>query len=198
MKKSLKIAVTGGIGSGKSTALSIISKMGYKTVSLDAVYAELLSNEDFVMKICDEMGVLPIIIDGKKHINREEISKKVFSDKNLLKKLNDLTHSAIFQKAFSYYDSGIVFYEVPLLFEGGYEKLFDFVLVIIRDKNERIESVKLRDNLSEDSVNAKINNQVDYDNLDLSLHILIKNNSSVANLEEQLKGAIANFERYND
>ena len=84
------------------------------------------------------------------------------------------------------------------MFEGGYEKLFDFVLVIIRDKNERIESVKLRDNLSEDSVNAKINNQVDYDNLDLSLHILIKNNSSVANLEEQLKGAIANFERYND
>ena len=57
MKKSLKIAVTGGIGSGKSTALSIISKLGYKTVSLDAVYTELLSNEDFVMKICDEMDV---------------------------------------------------------------------------------------------------------------------------------------------
>ena len=198
MKKSLKIAVTGGIGSGKSTALSIISKLGYKTVSLDAVYTELLSNEDFVMKICDEMGVLPIIINGKKHINREEISKKVFSNKNLLKRLNDLTHSAIFQKAFSYYDSGIVFYEVPLLFEGGYEKLFDFVLVIMRDKNERIESVRLRDGVSNDLVNAKINNQVDYDNLDLSLHILIENNSSVAHLEEQLKGAIANFEKEND
>ena len=68
----------------------------------------------------------------------------------------------------------------------------------MRDKNERIESVRLRDGVSNDLVNAKINNQVDYDNLDLSLHILIENNSSVAHLEEQLKGAIANFEKEND
>ena len=75
MKKSLKIAVTGGIGSGKSTALSIISKLGYKTVSLDAVYTELLSNEDFVMKICDEMDVLPIIINGKNGTHQTQYLK---------------------------------------------------------------------------------------------------------------------------
>ena len=58
--KALTIAVTGGIGSGKSTVCKYISEKGYQVISCDDVYKELLQNEDFVLKISNKMNVPPI------------------------------------------------------------------------------------------------------------------------------------------
>ena len=76
-----KIAITGGIGSGKSTVSEIIRKMGYVVVSADKVYSELLLNEDFVKEICELMNISPIEKDGRITIDRKALSALVFSDK---------------------------------------------------------------------------------------------------------------------
>ena len=64
--KNIKIAVTGGIGSGKSTVLKMIGDLGYPVVSCDKVYADLLLDEGFVRLVSDEMGVLPLIFASVK------------------------------------------------------------------------------------------------------------------------------------
>ena len=55
MQNNKVIAITGGIGSGKSTCLQIIEKLGYKSISADLVYQDLLLDESFVQTICDDV-----------------------------------------------------------------------------------------------------------------------------------------------
>jgi dephospho-CoA kinase len=79
-----------------------------------------------------------------------------------------------------------VFAEVPLLFECGFEKHFDQVIVVVRDRKARIESVKRRSNLSEEQIVARMNAQFDYDNSDLSDYIVIKNDGTETDLEQKV------------
>ena len=60
--------------------------------------------------------------------------------------------------------SGVVFAEVPLLFEGNYQTKFDYVIVVVRDLNDRIEAIKLRDGGEKEEILQRIHAQFDYDN----------------------------------
>lgn len=195
MKNNIKIAVTGGIGSGKSLAMSIISELGYNTVSLDDVYANLLKEEWFIIRISNEFAIEPIHLGGQLFLDKKKLASIVFHDKSKLEKLNRLTHSEIFKRAFSIYRKGMIFFEVPLLFEGNYVSQFDKVFVIRREKKIRVESVMMRDNVTLDEALLRINNQVDYDNLDLSLHTIIYNDSTKESLKNNLIRAIDSIEK---
>ncbi len=190
----MKIAVTGGIGSGKSTVIDIISREGYKTVSLDKVYSELLNNPDFVKEVCKITDTLPIEKDGKIALDRAAVADKVFFDKKILANLNDFTHDRIIKAAFE--EGGDdAFYEVPLLFEGSYEKLFDKVIVLMRDKNKRLESAALRDGVSIEKEKKRAENQYDYENNDLSLHIVIVNDGDLQSLEEKVRKILSEIKQ---
>ena len=190
----MKIAVTGGIGSGKSTVIDIISREGYKTVSLDKVYSELLDNPEFVREVCKITDTLPIEINGKVALDRKAVADKVFSDKKALEKLNEFTHKKVIETAFE--EGGDdAFYEVPLLFEGGYEKLFDKVIVLMRDKNKRLESAALRDGVSVEKEEKRAENQYDYENNDFSLHIVIVNDGDFKSLEEKVRKVLSEIKQ---
>ena len=185
-----RIAITGGIGSGKSTVMKIIEEQGYCTVSFDEVYHDLLSDENFVSDICALVGVRPLLIDGRKTLNRQAVSDKVFSDSALLDKLNAFTHEKITKAAFVKGDSfgaEIVFYEVPLLFESRLENLFDRVIVVMRNRDVRIAEAARRDGRSVDEVALRAEKQFDYENNDLSLHIVIENDGDLQSLKERVK-----------
>ena len=87
------------------------------------------------------------------------------------------------------------FYEVPLLFEGGYEKLFDKVIVLMRDKNKRLESAALRDGVSVEKEKKRAENQYDYENNDLSLHIVIVNDGDFQSLEEKVRKVLSEIKQ---
>lgn len=185
-----KIAVTGGIGSGKSTVMKIIAEQGYCTVSFDEVYRELLDDERFVNDICDLVGVKPLIVDGKKTLDRHAVSERVFSDTKLLDKLNNFTHEKITKTAFNkgdLFDADIVFYEVPLLFESRLENLFDKVIVVMRNRAVRIADAARRDGRSVEEISLRAEKQFDYEKNDLSLHIVIKNDGDLKSLKQCVK-----------
>lgn len=194
MKKTKRIAVTGGIGSGKSTVINIIARFGYETIDLDEVYSELLENEEFVLGICETIGVKPLIEKGKATLDRAAVSKKVFGDKTLLKKLDSFTHERIIAAAFAKAENsggGLVFFEVPLLFESGLEKSFDEVIVVKRALSERLKSAAKRDGVSVSDIEMRAKNQFDYDNNDLSLHIVIMNDGDVESLKEKVRKVLS-------
>ena len=91
---------------------------------------------------------------------------------------------------------------MPLLFEGGYEEYFDGVVVVLRDKNDRIKSVLKRDNLSENEVIKRLNSQIDYDNHDFAKYYVIHNNSNLSDLREKVgltaEQIIKNFKNWPD
>lgn len=191
----MKIALTGGIGSGKSAVLKILKEFGEHTISFDAVYKRLLLNEDFLLGVYGAATVKPEYKNGRLYLNSSVISKKVFSDTLALKKLNAFTHEKVFAEAFKqgkvFEDNGErVFYEVPLLFEGGYQNRFDKVWVVVRDKGVRISAAAARDGLSEFEVEKRVKNQFDYENCDLSIHTIISNDGDLPSLKVKVESAL--------
>ncbi len=188
-----KIAITGGIGSGKSTVSEIIRKMGYVVVSADKVYSELLLNEDFVKEICELMNISPIEKDGRITIDRKALSALVFSDKTQLSRLNDFTHPRIMDEIFrrSKGVEPLFFAEVPLLFERGYETEFDNVFVVRRQLDLRLSGTAKRDGKTEAEIRKVIDNQFDYEgNKSGYKSIIIENNGTIQELETEVSEAV--------
>ena len=180
-QNNFKFAITGGIGSGKSTVAEIIRRQNYTVFSCDAIYEELLQDKEFLNNLSREFdGVVKP--DGT--LDRIKLSKKVFNDKAALKRLNELTHPAIMEEVFKRSKGlKISFTEVPLLFESGLEGYFDGVIVVLRDINERIEAVSSRDKIDRDSVVLRIKSQFNYENDSFAKYYVIHNDGKFDDLE---------------
>lgn len=188
-QNKIYVAVTGGIGSGKSTVIGMIRKMGYPVFSADEISRTIYADPRIQEKIerhfpecISEMG-----------IDRAKLSGIVFSDKDRLEMLNSITHPAIMENLFLEMEkstSVLVFAEVPLLFEEGYERRFDQVIVVLRDRESRIASVQVRDSLSKEEVVARIKNQFDYEKNKIIAHTLIYNDGDLNALYQKVERAI--------
>lgn len=180
--KNIRIAITGGIGSGKSTVSDIIRGLGFPVYSCDEIYRELLGNECFSKKIAAEFPAAANV-DGT--LDRVKLSGFVFDDDRALAKLNLLTHQEIF-KSFDIKSKSedFVFCEVPLLFEGGYARLFDDVIVVLREINSRIDSVVQRDGIDSLSVKKRIKKQFSYDKINFEEYYVIHNEGSLSDLRQ--------------
>lgn len=175
MEKKL-IAITGGIGSGKSLVLETFNELGYPTLSSDKIVKELYKTPK-VKRVLK--SIFPSAVKGEKRlrIDYKTLTELAFSNKEnnqkLTKAITPLVLDEILRKAEKL--NKTTFVEVPLLFECGFEKKFDNAIVVLRDKNERIESVKTRSKLSEEQVRKRMAFQVDYDKKDFSKFIVMVN-----------------------
>ena len=189
MKSVRMIALTGGIGSGKSTALKILQDTGYKTLSCDKITSELYEKRKVKLKL---KKLFPSAVTGffNPVIDRKAISAIVFNDKGKLEELTALITPLVLKEAKRQATKlgGVVFVEVPLLFERGYQDEFDAVIVVTRDMKTRIASVMERSNLTEQETVARINNQFDYDNADLNDYAVIENDGDLISLKEKVLG----------
>ena len=190
----IKVAVTGGIGSGKSTVIGLIENEGYKCVSADGIYAEMLDDERFVENLSDYMNIVPKIVNGKKVLDRKKLADVVFNDKSKLKKLDEYTHplimNSLIKRMNSFVGEKIVFAEVPLLFEGGFESLFDCVIVVEREYESRVLSTMLRDGKTREEVERIIARQsVGKSAVDDKI-FLVENNGSTEALFAAIKDLI--------
>ena len=181
------IAITGGIGSGKSLALDIIKNAGFYTLSCDQIVKDLYKTHKVksVLK-----GIFPTAVSGndRLRVNTKKIADITFFDKDkhaeLTNAITPLVLDQVLKKASR--KKGFVFVEVPLLFECGYQDRFDGVIVISRKLDDRINSVKKRSNLTEEQIIARINAQVDYSKIDLSNYKVIANDGDKLALENAI------------
>ena len=182
-----RIAITGGIGSGKSLVLETLEKHGYPTLSSDKIVKELYK-KPYVKKLLKD--IFPTAVKGEKRltIDYKTLSELAFknktSNKKLTKAITPLVLEEILKKTKSVKKT--TFVEVPLLFECGFENNFDKTIVVLRDKNNRIKSVINRSNLNEEQVKERMNFQVDYDKKDFSNYIVIKNDKEKIDLINQV------------
>lgn len=181
------IAITGGIGSGKSLALDTLKRAGYQVASSDQITVELYQKRRVKLLI---KKLFPTAVTGffKPKINRKKIADIVFHDKAQLDALGKLVTPLVVKEIEKRARkvSGKFFAEVPVLFEYGYQDRFDEIIVITRPKKERIESVKTRSKLTEEQVLERINNQIDYENTDLSKYTILVNDGDQNALNEKI------------
>ena len=192
MNEKKLIALTGGIGSGKSTALNILKQAGFNTLSSDQIVSELYENIE-IRKLLKEL--FPQAISGEQFdLDRKKIAEQTFSDKEKHLALTDLITPMVMAEIIKRTsDDKLYFVEVPLLFECEFADLFDAVMVVTREKEQRIDSVVKRSNMTREQVEARMLNQFDYDNNDLSSFIIIENNGSETQLKEKVLSIAKSF-----
>jgi len=186
LKQNNIIAITGGIGSGKSLAIEVLKNNGYKVISADETYKQLLLDEEFVKGIYSTLS-----LDYTGEFNKKEISNIVFNDKEKLQLLNNYTHPKIMEKMFKESD-GITIHEVPLLFESNLQNEYSSIIVIKRDLDKRVNSVINRDDISKEEVLDRVHNQFDYSTLNDNV-IIIENNGTKKSFESKVLDVVGDL-----
>ena len=139
MLKLKKIAITGGVASGKTSVCRFFQELGAFVVNADEIVHELLDPDtDLGQQIIRQFGP-EILVDGK--LSRKMIAEKVFKDPQQLAKLEKLLHPAVLRKIeelynqacrLGMYTSFVV--EIPLLFEIQGESFYDYIVAVIADE----------------------------------------------------------------
>jgi dephospho-CoA kinase len=186
------IGVTGGIGSGKSTVARIVCDLGARVIDADAIARRIMkkgsraSNE---IVECFGEGIL----NQRGGIDRKKLSSVVFRDKELVKKLNEITHKyvtdSVYRKLSRIKASGKAEYvvlEAPIPVENGFLDVVDEVWVVTADRDTRIERVVEKGNLGRDEVVDRINAQMDDEEYRKLADVVIENNGTPEELEKKV------------
>ncbi len=187
-KQQLIAGITGGIGSGKTTAAKFFEEMGVPVYNSD-VRAKLIQNED------PEVKAQIIALFGPKAyndsgLNRAHIAQQIFNNKEQLNQLNSIVHPAVFRD-FDHWKlqqtSNIVMKEAAILIESGSYKDCDIVISVLVEKEKRITRTMERDHLTREEVLKRINNQIsDEERLEKS-DFIIDNNGDLAHLQQEVE-----------
>ncbi|MCI6214417.1 MAG: dephospho-CoA kinase [Clostridiales bacterium] len=180
----MKVAVTGGIGAGKSEFMRAVKELGIRTYSADEINAELLRDKRYIEKLSE---AFPLAVkDGK--VDKSVLREEVFSDEKKRKTLNALAHPEIRRKIEEITGDAVV--EVPLLFESGMTDLFDRVIVVTAGEDVRINRIVSTRNISKDLAKNIIKNQTtDDERLKRADYVAI-NDGTRKDLYEQAKNII--------
>jgi dephospho-CoA kinase len=143
VSRPVAVAITGGIGAGKSEALAAFARHGAATVSSDEIVHELLRREEVRAAIVEEFGNGVVAPDG--HLDRGAVATIVFNDAEKLAWLEDLLHPLVAMEYMQWREQlaslreppRVCVTEIPLLFEAGAEERFDKVVVITAPEGER-------------------------------------------------------------
>ena len=145
------VAITGSIGCGKTTIAGIVRKLGYAVYDVDKWCRRLYFNEKFLLKIKEEFPCS--YIDGK--FNKRVLRELVFNNKEELKRLEGLTHPFLKRKFLETIHksvkSEIIFIDVALLFEMGWEKYCTKIIVADAPYEVQMKRVMKRDNITQEA-----------------------------------------------
>lgn len=159
------VAITGGIGSGKSTAATVFQRNGSLVVDADRIAKELLWSDKKLQKaviqefgtgICDETGI----------IDKKLLTNAVFQNQTTIERLNKIIHPAVIQHIRDIVKQNVysqtytmIVVDAALIFEACVEKDFDFIVIVVADNKKRIERTSVRDRSAESEIFRRINVQ---------------------------------------
>jgi dephospho-CoA kinase len=173
----IKVGITGGIGSGKTTVCRVFELLGVPVFYADNV-AKTIMQTDSQLKneILNTFGQESYLVDGQ--LNRPYISSIVFKDLLQLNKLNALVHPAVF-RAFDRWiveqkDVPYILKEAAILYESESYKMCDLSILVNSPESTRISRIKARDHISEEEIMLRMKRQFsDEQKMKLANHILI-------------------------
>ena len=172
------IAITGGIGSGKSVVARIVSEMGYHVYDCDSRAKALMTDDARVREqLIDIFGRETYLADGS--LNRQHLSQVAFNDKSALERLNGIVHPATSRDMQCWADgqaekgAALAFVETALLRTAGLDQVVDEVWHVTAPVPVRIERVMTRSGLTEQQVRSRISAQAAEDALADGEHVIV-------------------------
>ena len=186
-----KLGITGGIGSGKSTASEFFKKKGAFIFDADSEAKNLLTNNsNLSQRIIATFGSQ---VTTKKQLDLERLSALVFSSKSLQNKLNKIVwpevSSVMIDAAEKAQNDGVTLFivDAALLIEAGFNDFFNSILLITADKSMRLNRILLRKNIPENQIEKRMALQMPESEKQKQVQTTIKNNGNMQELHTQLE-----------
>jgi dephospho-CoA kinase len=157
----LKLGVTGGIGSGKTSVCKVFTVLGIPVFSTDRIAREIMDGDENIIRQINSIAGRDMYSNGA--LDRMALASLIFNNSSLLEKVNSLVHPLVF-KRFSEWEknqtSPYVIMEAAILIESGASKLVDKIATIVAPEEERLSRVTQRSKLSRHQVLERMMNQM--------------------------------------
>lgn len=184
-----KIVITGTIASGKSTLCKLLEQMNFKVISADEVNRNLLipGAKNFeAIRASDEFDEA----FNNDNLDKKKLAQIIFSDREKLKKLNQLTHRNILneiERQIELLDEKVVFIEIPLFFQMDERFDADEVWLVVADYQIQLERLMQRDKISLEYAKSKLESQEQLLTMKENSDVVFDNSTSVEHLTKELK-----------
>lgn len=210
MKDKIKVVgLTGGIGTGKSTAAEYLKANGFAHIDADQIGRDITADGSPMLEVLNSVfgpsgdygveGVDILRADGS--LDRKALASIVFTDMNKKKKLDEVMFKAIIAETDRLLDElsnedhiGILI-DAPLLFEAGLDNRCDIVMLIVADMDIRIHRVCTRDGATEEEVRNRINSQMSDEERKIRSDVIIDNSGDLEGLKKQLENFLTKFSK---
>ena len=184
----LKVGITGGIGSGKSTICQVFSELGIPIYNADFEAKQLYFTDfDLKSELIENFGKTIYLSDN-------ELNKPVLRDIIAQEKTRNVLNSIIHPKVFKQFENWVkaqkspyVLKEAAILFESGADKTVDIVIGVLADELTRIRRVAHRDNLPIETIKKIIESQIPQEELRKKCNYIIHNNGDESISDQVMK-----------
>ena len=177
----MRIAIIGGIGSGKSTVLEAIKELGFSVRSADEINRELLDDPQYIRLL--RAAFPDVIVDGK--LDKDSLRSQIYSDPSKRHILNSIAHPLIRRKVATYDDKPLIV-EVPLIVESSMHADFDELILVRSKVSKRVKRLKQR-TMMKSLVRKVMLAQVSEKKLMQYATITIDNNGTIEELKQSVK-----------
>src|SRR5689334_12526615 len=196
----LRVALTGGIATGKSHVLRQLAARGVPTIDADVLAREVVSPGTAALQaIVARFG--SGVLDARGALNRRALADRVFADADARRALEAIIHPAVYDAIGAWLgrlDAAggdlVAVADIPLLYETGHEGDFDRVIVTRCDPAQQIARLQARDGLSEADARARLAAQWPIEEKAARAHYVIDTNGAVADTDRQIDAVIARLE----
>ncbi|MGX8712494.1 MAG: dephospho-CoA kinase [bacterium] len=157
-----RVGITGGMGCGKSTVVSEFRKLGIPCFVCDLEAARYYYNPDFLDELRHLLGDSVFFPDGT--ADKRAVAARVFADRRLLEGLNAMIHPRVIDD-FNWFceqnsDAPYILFESAILYDYGFDRMMDRVICVYLDLAERLRRLGQRDGVGEETLMARISNQL--------------------------------------
>ena len=170
----IKLGVTGGIGSGKTSVCQVFNLLGIPVFSADAEAKEVMETDAGIIAKLNAIAQKDLYAGGT--LDRAELAKLIFNNRSLLEEVNSVVHPVVFGRFCEWtknQKAPYVIMEAAILFESGGAKMVNRIVTVTAPVDERIERVIVRSNITKEEVMERIKNQTsDNDKIKQSDYII--------------------------
>jgi len=186
----LKVGLTGGIGSGKSTVAKGLQAKGITVVDADQIARDVVQpGESALSEIAKVFG--PEVIQADGQLDRSALKKRIFSDPSAKTQLEAILHPRIRQRILEQVNNATetpyVVADIPLLIESNYPEHFDRVVVVDCTEAQQVERVKARDEMSDEQIQRIMDSQATRQQRLAAATDIIDNTGDLGSLKKQIE-----------
>jgi len=182
----MRIGVTGNFASGKGTVCSFFEELGGRVIDTDLLAREIVApGTPALQAIADAFGGEIIQPDG--NLDRKKLAALVFSQGDMVEKLNAITHPRILELTLSRSEGPEVYFiNAPLLFEAGFDRYMDYNIIVYSERDVASKRGEIRDGISGQQIALRTSHQFSFNEIKGKADFIIDNNADLERTHKQV------------